>query len=67
MGTKNIETDHGGKTALHYAAENSELSVNIIFHFIKSNQVSISDSEDFMQTSSTINDNDNSRNTTFTT
>jgi hypothetical protein len=25
--TTNIEIDHGGKTALHYAAENSELSV----------------------------------------
>ena len=30
MGTTNIETDHGGKTALHYAAENSELPVSNI-------------------------------------
>jgi hypothetical protein len=30
MGTTNIETDHGGKTALHHAAEHSELSVRRI-------------------------------------
>jgi ankyrin repeat protein len=28
VGNTNIQTDHQGKTALHYAAENSELSVS---------------------------------------
>ena len=30
VGNTNIPTDHGGKTALHYAAENSELSVSLL-------------------------------------
>ncbi len=48
LGTTNIETDHAGKTALHYAAENSELSVGIIDFSIEVNQLFITGSEDFM-------------------
>ena len=29
MNKVNIEVDYGGKTSLHYAAENSDLSVSI--------------------------------------
>ena len=69
IGTMTIQADNAGKTALHYAAESSELSVSelissLIFRIDIEN---ILGNQDSLQTSSTIDVDENESDTTCPT